>query len=128
MAAKKFINIDYPFKESGDGFFINLNSTDDKAIKADLMHLLLTRKGQRLYNPNFGTDLLKFIFEPNDNLTLNNVKDEVKASVKKYLPNLSVTDISVTQSPDSDYAAVIRVDYKVTSDVFESNDFVIINV
>ena len=128
MAANSYINIDYPFKESPDGFYVNLNSTDDRAIKADLMHLLLTRKGQRLYNPNFGTDLMKYIFEPSDSLTLTNIKNEVTATVKKYLPNLLVTDISVTQSPNSEYAAVIRVDYKVTSDVFESSDFVIINV
>ena len=47
-----------------------------KAIKADLMHLLLTRKGQRLYNPDFGTDLLKFIFEPEDGMTLDGIKQE----------------------------------------------------
>jgi phage baseplate assembly protein W len=38
------------------------------------MHLILTRKGQRLYSPDFGTDLLKFIFEPEDGLTLNGIK------------------------------------------------------
>jgi len=46
MAKGKYINIDYPFKNSPQGFFLNLNSTDQKAIKADLMHLLLTTKGQ----------------------------------------------------------------------------------
>jgi hypothetical protein len=61
MAVKKYINIDYPFKNSPQGFFLNLNSDEQRAIKADLMHLLLTRKGQRLYNPDFGTDLLKII-------------------------------------------------------------------
>lgn len=128
MAANSYINIDFPFKESPEGFYVNLNSTDDKAIKADLMHLLLTRKGQRLYNPNFGTNLMKFIFEPNDNLTLSDVKEEVTSTVKKYLPNLSITNISVTQSPESEYAAIIRIDYKVTNKVYESSDFVIINV
>ena len=62
--ANRYININYPFKDSPKGFFLDLNSDDASAIKADLMHLVLTRKGQRLYNPDFGTDLLKFIFEP----------------------------------------------------------------
>ena len=128
MANGRYINIDFPFKESKQGFFINLNSDDSRAIKADLMHLLLTRKGQRLYKPDFGTDLLKFIFEPNDNLTLDNVKSEVTASVKKYLPKLVIKNLTVTQSDDNEYVAVIRVDYTVTDDVFEMNDFVIINV
>lgn len=128
MANGKFINIDYPFKDSPQGFFLNLNSDDQRAIKADLLHLLLTRKGQRLYNPDFGTDLLKFIFEPNDATTLDELRDEVKASVKKYLPQLSITSLTVTQSEDSDYAAVIRIDYTITDTVFDIVDFVIINV
>lgn len=128
MAANSYINIDFPFKNSPDGFFINLNSSDDRAIKADLMHLLLTRKGQRLYNPNFGTNLMRYIFEPNDSLTLTSIKEDVTATVRKYLPNLSITNLSVTQSNENNYVAVIRVDYTVTDNVFESNDFVIIKV
>lgn len=128
MAAGKYINIDYPFKNSPQGFFLNLNTTDAAAIKADLMHLLLTRKGQRLYNPDFGTNLMAYIFEPNDNLTLESIKDEVSNSVRKYLPKLVIKNISVTPSEDSEYAAVIRVDYTVTDDVFNVVDFIIINL
>ena len=51
MAKGKYININYPFKNSDSGFFLDLTSTDKSAIKSDLMHLILTRKGQRLYNP-----------------------------------------------------------------------------
>jgi len=128
MSGKRFINIDFPFKDSPKGFFLNLNDNDQRAIKADLMHLLLTRKGQRLYNPNFGTDLLRYIFEPNHDLTLEAIKEEVTTSVKKYLPNLIIKSLSVTQSQDNEYAATIRMDYAITDDVFEINDFVIINV
>jgi phage baseplate assembly protein W len=128
MANGKYININYPFKDSPKGFFLDLNSDANRAIKADLMHLILTRKGQRLYNPDFGTDLLQFIFEPNNDDTLEGIKTEITTVVKKYLPNLSITEISVTQSPESEYAAVVRIDYTITDDVFTSTDFVIINI
>ncbi len=128
MANPRFINIDYPFKNSPEGFFLNLNSDNQRAIKADLMHLLLTRKGQRLYNPDFGTDLLKFIFQPNDSLTLDDIKQEVKNSVKKYLPKLMINNITVTPNEKNDYVATIRIDYKITDDVFDIVDFVIIEV
>jgi phage baseplate assembly protein W len=128
MAVKKYINIDYPFKNSPQGFFLNLNSDEQRAIKADLMHLLLTRKGQRLYNPDFGTDLLKYIFEPNDTLTLDAITDEVRTSVNKYLPNLNIKNLSVTPSEDNEYVATIRLDYTITDNVFDIADFVIINV
>lgn len=128
MANGKYINIDFPFKESPQGFYVNLNADTQKAIKADLMHLLLTRKGQRIYNPDFGTNLMKYIFEPNDSLTLESVKNEVNASVNKYLPKLKVINLSVTQSTTNEYVATIRIDYVITEDVFEILDYAIINV
>jgi phage baseplate assembly protein W len=128
MADGRYINITYPFKNSPNGFFLNLNSTDADAIKSDLMHLLLTRKGQRLYNPDFGTNLMKYIFEPEDNLSFEALKEEVTNTIKKYLPKLSVKSITVTQSEDSEYAAVIRLDYVITDNVFDIVDFVIIKV
>jgi phage baseplate assembly protein W len=128
MANNRYINIDFPFKNSPKGFFLNLNETDQNAIKADLMHLLLTRKGQRLYNPDFGTDLLKYIFEPNDERTLSEVKEEVASSVKKYLPKLLITNLTVTKSDDNEHVATIRLDYRITDNVFDIVDFVTIIV
>jgi phage baseplate assembly protein W len=128
MAKGKYININYPFKDSHKGFFLDLNQDENAAIKADLMHLILTRKGQRLYNPQFGTDLLKFIFEPNDSMSLGAIKEEIKTVVKKYLPKLQIKDVTVDPSPESEYAAVVRIDYSITDEVFTTDDFVIINL
>jgi len=90
--------------------------------------LILTRKGQRLYNPDFGTNLLQFIFEPNDDLTFSSIKQEITDVVKRYLPNLQINEISVTESTESEYAAVLRIDYSITDDVFTTTDFIIINI
>jgi phage baseplate assembly protein W len=128
MANGRFINITYPFKNSPKGFFLDLTTTDNQAIKSDLMHLILTRKGQRLYNPDFGTNILRFIFEPNDDLTFSEIKQEITDVVKRYLPNLQINEISVTESTESEYAAVLRIDYSITDDVFTTTDFVIINI
>lgn len=128
MANGKYININYPFKDSNKGFFLDLNSDENAAIKADLMHLILTRKGQRLYNPDFGTDLLRFIFEPEDGLTLEKIKDEIKTVVKRFLPKLQINQILVEQSTESEYAAVVRLEYSITDEVFTTSDFIIINI
>ena len=128
MASNKYINIDLPFKDSPQGFLLNLNSDTQRAVKADLMHLLLTRKGQRLYNPNFGTDLIKFIFEPNDRITLDNLKSEISASVKKYLPNLQINTLDINQSPNNQYLATVTLTYTITEGVFAMDDLVIINI
>ena len=69
MAEKRYINIDFPFSDSPKGYYFKLNDNDRDAIKSDLLHLLLTNKGERLYMPDFGSDLRKYIFEPNDSIT-----------------------------------------------------------
>ena len=92
------------------------------------MHLILTKKGERFYLPEFGTNLLRYIFEPEDGLTLGMIEDEIKTSVSKYLPKLQITNIAVTQSTDNNHAADVRIDYNVTDDVFTSSDFVIISI
>jgi phage baseplate assembly protein W len=126
--ASRFININYPFKDSRKGFFLDLTSESNSAIKADLLHLILTQKNQRLYNPEFGTDLLKFIFEPEDGMTLNAIKEEITTVVKKYLPKLQIKEITVEESSESEYAAVLRIDYTITDDVFSFDDFVVVNI
>jgi len=128
MAEGRYININYPFRNSPNGFFLEMNSDDNSAIKADLVHLILTRKGQRLYLPDFGTDLVKFIFDQNDDITLSLVKEEIKTVVKKYLPNLTITNLTVTYSDESEYAAVITIEYIVTEGAFQTSDSVVINL
>jgi phage baseplate assembly protein W len=128
MATGNYININFPFKNSNQGFFLDLNSTDNEAIKADLLHLLLTRKGQRLYLPNFGTDLLKFIFEPEDGMTLESIKSEISTEIKKYIPNLELNVLTVEQSPDNEYVALVTLQYTITDGVFQTSDILTINL
>jgi phage baseplate assembly protein W len=124
----KFININYPFRDSPKGFFLDLTETDNKAIKADLLHLLLTRKGQRLYNPDFGTRLLEYIYEPYDELTFSDVRAEIDNAVNIYLPQVRLNDLAVEPSPLSEYAVLVSIDYTITDDIFEMSDLIQINL
>ena len=105
-----------------------MTDTDKQAIKSDLMHLILTVKGQRFYMPNFGTNLLKFIFEPSDGYTENGIREEITTAVKTYLPNLVINEVTVDRDVDTEYTATVRIDYTITEDVFNTSDFVIINI
>jgi phage baseplate assembly protein W len=128
MANGRYININYPFKDSPKGFFLDLTEQDNQAIKADLLHLILTRRGQRLYNPDFGTDLLRFIFEPNDVLTEEGIKDEIRTVVKRFLPKLKLDEIIIAGSPESEYAAVVTISYTITDDVFSTSDMIVVKI
>ena len=59
---------------NSNGIFATNYTTLNQA-KDNLKNLILTRKGERLYMPDFGTNLLKFIFEPNDITTQSEIDD-----------------------------------------------------
>ena len=121
MADKRYINIDFPFRDSENGYYFKLNSTDKDAIRSDLLHLLLTNKGERLYLPDFGSDLRKYIFEPNDNITHDDIRNNLNETIKKYIPNLYVNDITF-RNDDIQELIIVELKYTVTECTFSSSD------
>jgi len=123
MARTRYINIDFPFKDSPKGFYLNLNQTDRDAIRADLLHLLLTNKGERLYLPDFGSDLRKYIFEPNDEITHEEIKNSLNETISKYIPNLVVNSINF-RNDEIQELIIVELTYTVTDGTFKSTDTV----
>ena len=121
MADKRYINIDFPFRDSENGYYFKLNSTDKDAIRSDLLHLLLTNKGERLYLPDFGSDLRKYIFEPNDNITHDDIRNNLNETIKKYIPNLYVNDITF-RNDDIQELIIGDLKYTVTEGTFSRSD------
>jgi phage baseplate assembly protein W len=151
MADGKTYGINFPFNDSREGKYLSLSNTASDEIRTDLIHLLLTRKGTRYYLPDFGTRLYEFIFEPMDGPTFSEIESEIRASVEEYIPNITITNISVTSADmgeedkgtyvegderiyrvpgigTKEHTAKVKIDYTITDDVFNSSDFVIINI
>ena len=96
------IGIKFPFEEDPKGFFLATTKTSAEEIKSNLIHLLLTRKGERLYNVDFGTRLLEFLFEPNDNDTYEDIKSSLQEDISKWITNLTINNIEVKMDDVSD--------------------------
>lgn len=146
--------ITFPFKDSQEGLFLSMNNLPDDEVRSNLMHLILTLKGSRYFLPDFGTNLMKYIFEPLDGGTKKVIEKEIREAVKKFIPNLQITKVDVktledikieeeTQTLDGSvddktfsfvgelqehYTIRVRIDYSVGAGVFESRDFVVINL
>ena len=121
MAKTRYINIDFPFRDSSDGYYFKMNKTDKDAIRADLLHLLLTNKGERLYLPEFGSDLKKFIFEPNDEITQEEIKDNLNQTITRFIPNLLINDISF-RNDTIEELIIVELTYTVIEGTFTSTD------
>jgi phage baseplate assembly protein W len=85
MADGTTYGIDFPFRDSKRGDYLSLTQFESEEIKADLIHLLLTRKGSRYFLPEFGTRLYEFIFEPFDGLTFSAIESDIRDSVMVIL-------------------------------------------
>ena len=149
MANGKSYGVTFPFRDSFDGKYLDTTDFEDDEIRSSLIHLLLTRKGSRYFLPDFGTRLYEYIFEPLDGPTFNQIEAEIRDSVEKYIPNLLINKVSVYAATDDlvesvaqagvntfnlpgrnsvEYTAKVKIDYTITSNVFNPSDFIIINI
>src|SRR5690348_7594585 len=91
--------IAFPFQKGPTSF--PLQATDSDLIKASILQILLTPKGSRVNRPDFGTDLLKYVLEPNTNILGELVRLEVSGAISKWEPRAIVSDTNVTRTEDT---------------------------
>jgi phage baseplate assembly protein W len=102
MAMNSF-NINYPFKDdTSTKGFISMNRVTKDSYSSNLLLLLLTQRGERYYESDYGTNLLKFIFEPNDDLTASGIEEEIKNLVALYIPEVKITSVRFYTLNDED--------------------------
>ena len=129
MAKKQYFGIKYPFtSEEFQNFYIDANASLKDKVRSQLMHIVFTPKLQKIRQPNFGTDLIKFIFEPNDSVTWESVKNEVTDSVKRWASNISVNDIQIVKNQENEAEIYVRLDYRVSEGNKVVNDSVVIQI
>jgi len=152
MPQAQTYGINFPFRDSFDGNYLDLSNTSQEEIRTDLVHLLLTRKGTRYYLPDFGTRLYEYIFEPLDGPTFSEIETEIRDSVAEYIPGITITSMEITPASEGEedkgtfindndervyrvpgigtkeHTAKIKINYIVTDSVFNASDFVIINI
>jgi phage baseplate assembly protein W len=151
MANGVTYGINFPFRDSLNGYYLDLSEDKDEEIRTNLIHLILTRKGSRYFLPDFGTRLYEYIFEPLDGPTFSEIETEIRDSVEKYIPGIKITNISVYDASDDleskgttvvngvrefsvpnletkEHTAKVKIDYVITEQAFNTSDFVIINI
>lgn len=118
-------NINFPLRDdvSTNTFFLTTKVSKD-AFSSDLLLLLLTQKGERYYEPDYGTDLLKYIFEPNDNIVATDIEQEIKRTVSLYIPALTINSVKFNWNfddngePISDNQLNVNIMFTYSEDAF----------
>lgn len=129
MANRQYFGIKYPFRTDGfQHFFIDSNDTLMEKARSEIMHIVFTPKGQRIRNPEFGTDLIKYIFDPNEEVTWEAVKNEVSESVKRWSNNITLNSIQVVKNEEDESEIYVRLDYSVSEGNKITKDSIVVQV
>lgn len=109
---KQYYDIKFPFTCNNlDGFFIDLNKTVTNQKESEILHVLLTPKKTRIRKPDFGTDLIKFIFEPNDELVWQEVHSEIIKSINNHVSNVEVERVEVKNIEEELFVSIFYTVY-----------------
>jgi len=126
---KQYYGIKFPFTSNNlNGFFIDLNNEYKDKIASEIAHVLLTTKRSRIMKPDFGTDIIKFIFDNNDELSWESVTNEAKASVSKYVPNASLENIQVITSESNPNEIFLDIKYTTKKGYITENNRMVIKL
>lgn len=93
--------------------------TDLDLVKQDLLNHFLTRKGERVMRPNFGSIIHDVLMEPFDNLTKQDIEDEC-VNIVGNDPRVDLISTKV-QNTDHFLKVELYLQYKVdqSKDVLE---------
>lgn len=97
---------------SGKGVFKSSYSTEQQAL-SNLKNLILTQKGERIFQPNFGTDIQKSLFENNTDQLVLQLQETLSEDIKFWLPYIIIKKLEVFQNIDQ-YQIAISLSFSTT--------------
>ena len=103
------IGVSLPF--NAPGVFNKTYSTKDQ-IKSNLINLLLTDKGERIMNPEFGTDLRKSLFDNMTDSSSELLRLKIIDSINIFIPEIILGEIKIEPNFDSNILDV-TINYRL---------------
>lgn len=74
---------------------------DEQAVKQSITNIIRTNRGERLFNPTFGSDINAMLFENMDSATESILKEYITIAIKQFEPRVDLRDVNITADPDT---------------------------
>lgn len=87
------IGITLPLQFANSTFAQSFKTIDQ--AKSNIKNLLLTKKGERILQPEFGSGLQELLFEQNVDDFEVKIEDTINESIQKWLPYVTVEEINI---------------------------------
>jgi phage baseplate assembly protein W len=97
--------LSFEARPSGDVYI----KKDAAAVKQAVKTLLLTNRFEKPFQPDFGADLNKLLFELNNESIENDIRERIFLSISAYEPRAIPLQIQATSIPDSNEVQVTLV-------------------
>lgn len=107
------VGVMLPFGKN-KGLFSLSYTTEEQAI-SNLKNLLLTRKGERPFQPEFGSDVYSLLFEQMDINIETQLSEQLSEDIQFWLPYIVIDDIVVKPDFDRNFVS-ISLSFRVTED------------
>ena len=98
--------------QGGASVFAQSYSTEEQAV-SNLKNLLLTRKGERFMQPDFGTQIVDSLFEQSTVELETSIEDGLNEDIATWLPYIILDNIIVDRRIDQ-HALDISLHFRVT--------------
>ena len=105
------IGVSLPFNGPSGPF--NSTYSTQTQIKSNLLNLLLTNKGERVFNPEFGADLGTALFEGINENIIDIITDLINTNVEIFVPEVQIKDVIVDINTPDNNAVSVTVKYKL---------------
>ena len=106
------------FKDISASFKVNplnedlIATKNETAIARSVRNLILTKQGERVFNPILGSQVSALLFENIDKLTASAIADEIRITIDNFEPRVELTEVDVFPDYDnSEFNVTIR--YKI---------------
>lgn len=93
------VGITLPIQRGEDGYFRQSFKTFDQ-VRSNLKNLLLTKRGERMLQPDFGSGLHDLLFNPATEKFEEDLETTINDAVAKWLPYVIVEDINIDISKE----------------------------
>ena len=93
------VGITLPIQRGDDGYFRQSFKTFDQ-VRSNLKNLLLTKRGERILQPDFGSGLHDLLFNPATEKFEEDLENTINDAVAQWLPYIIVEDINIDISKE----------------------------
>ena len=85
----------------------------NEAIRQAILILLFTIPGERIMRPDYGCDLHRLIFSPNDDTTAGLAIHYIRRAIEKWEPRVDIVALDAGRDPEAPEQLNIQLAYRV---------------